>query len=316
MSKIDDSKYDLLIDQYSRQKWVFDIINQIRSGKQINILDVGGYKGKTSEFQINDIVTVCDLFDVEEPGYVKGDGRKLPFANNQFDIVVTFDTLEHVPRKDRKVFISELRRVAKKAVIVAAPFDNEKGDILRAEKALNQFHIDLYGSEHRWLKEHIDYKTPKQSEFEKIATDLKQSFVGLASNDLSIWQFVQSLYFMIDLDDDLRGRVDDVNRFYNRNLRLLDVQKDVSYRKIYVLSEDKHIINTTQKFIDQLEQSSTSKKYDFMAFGISTLGKKYRDLELHNKYLEGELIKFKKEKDDYINSSSTFLKRVFKKFKH
>lgn len=156
--KTNEDIYALPIDQYSRQKWASIIAEELREkGSVLKIIDVGGYKGKTALFQERDKVTICDLFDVNEEGYVKGDGNKLPFSDEEFDIVMSFDTYEHVPRQKRERFISELIRVSKEGVVLAAPFDTSKRSVSKAEVELNNYYVKLYNAEHRWLKEHIDY---------------------------------------------------------------------------------------------------------------------------------------------------------------
>lgn len=46
--------------------------------------------------------------------YVQGDGRNLPYTNNEFDIVFSNSVIEHVGTfEDQKRFAEEIRRVAK-----------------------------------------------------------------------------------------------------------------------------------------------------------------------------------------------------------
>ena len=283
--------YDLPIDQFSRQRWASLLIEQLQSGKApVSILDVGGYKGKTAVFHPHDHVTVCDLFDVDEPNYVKGDGRKLPFKDNSFDFVVSFDTYEHVPRSGRKVFVSELCRVARTGVIVAAPFDTADEDVLNAEKSLNQYYKDFYDKEHPWLKEHIDYKTPKQSEIEHLLNNAGATYTSFASNDLGLWELVQAIYFSIDIDEDLRGRVDDINRYYNHHLTDVDLPAGLSYRRIYFISDSQDSIDTVCSYIDSVGIMHDATKASFIAYALSIFGKKYRDVVRHRDYLDKELL--------------------------
>lgn len=281
----------LAIDQYSRQKWASIFIEQIRlNGACFKILDVGGYKGKTAEFQDKDTVIVCDLFDIEEKNYVKGDGRRLPFQDGEFDFVVTFDTYEHIPREGRDQFVQELLRVSKQGVILAAPFDNEKGAVFQAEVDLNDYHIKLYGKDHPWLKEHIEYRIPADHELNELLDTLSVSYASLPSNDLSIWTLMQTIYFSIDLDNDLRGRVDDINRYYNKDLIELDITDQQAYRKIYFFSKDKDKVSKIQGFINQQKNMmQEDSKVHFIAYALSVWGQKYRDVERYKDYLENEI---------------------------
>jgi ubiquinone/menaquinone biosynthesis C-methylase UbiE len=52
---------------------------------------------------------------------VVADLRKLPFTDNQYDIVCAFEVLEHLPYDEFENNLKELLRVAKKNVLVSLP---------------------------------------------------------------------------------------------------------------------------------------------------------------------------------------------------
>jgi SAM-dependent methyltransferase len=88
------------------------------------LLDIGcgnGYflqEAQKAGYQVHG----CDVFDeLEAKGiaYTKGDILHLPFADNSFDIVTCHHTIEHIP--DLEQAIAELKRVARKQVIVTTP---------------------------------------------------------------------------------------------------------------------------------------------------------------------------------------------------
>jgi ubiquinone/menaquinone biosynthesis C-methylase UbiE len=89
-----------------------------------SMLDVGCGRGYWANRIADDTklkVTGCDVLDhVDIKGdYVKGSIQNLPFKDNQFDIVFASHTIEHV--RDLPKAISELKRVAKKQVIIVTP---------------------------------------------------------------------------------------------------------------------------------------------------------------------------------------------------
>ena len=47
----------------------------------------------------------------------KGKGEKIPFKDSSFDIVISVDTLEHVPSEKRSLMIDEMLRVAHRECI-------------------------------------------------------------------------------------------------------------------------------------------------------------------------------------------------------
>jgi len=89
--------------------------------KRKKVLDVGcGMGNYTSIFtqHNNNNVTGLDLQNVVVDKYnnftfVQGDATKMPFADNTFDLAVSFDVIEHVPKDIR--MIEESFRVLKKS---------------------------------------------------------------------------------------------------------------------------------------------------------------------------------------------------------
>lgn len=291
--QISEKLYGLPFDQFSRQYRVAQIIDSFRRDKKpFAILDVGGYKGMTTEFQSGDDVTVVDLFkDNKMKNYVQTDGKKLPFDDNSFDFVVTFDTYEHVPRVNRKQFLSELNRVAKKGVLLAAPFDDDKRLTTKCEIGLNEYHKKLYKKQHRWLKEHIDYRIPRFLDFEKSLNAAHMRYASIASNELTVWSQLQTLQFAIELDDEYRGRVDLISRFYNRNIDRLDTpaSDELSYRRIYFIGGEKAVI-AAKTCIERMHTNRDYKaRVELILMMMDSFGVKYRDVIVHRNYLEKEV---------------------------
>ena len=99
------------------------ILNEIKDLYNKRLLDVGcggGALGKLIEGKGGN-VTYLDikLNNIKNIKGTKicGDGRYLPFKDKAFDYVVSSDVLEHLHEKDRKKFINEMIRVARKRVI-------------------------------------------------------------------------------------------------------------------------------------------------------------------------------------------------------
>jgi hypothetical protein len=121
--------YKLPFDQYQRYKLVQDIAEALRceitsKGQtwcQLTILDVGGYFQSMSghrflpmhAFLPKDQVVGLDVVESSQiEGYVQGSGMDLPFAEQTFDLVISCDTLEHLPPSSREKFLASLLRVS------------------------------------------------------------------------------------------------------------------------------------------------------------------------------------------------------------
>ena len=110
-----------------------------------------------------DAVTVVDVVECDLPGYIKGDGTALRFDDRSFDLVVSADTLEHIPQTGRAAFWRELLRVARHGVILLAPFGTP--EVENAEAVLFEYIKAELHAEHQQLKEHRDYGLPRLDEW-------------------------------------------------------------------------------------------------------------------------------------------------------
>lgn len=71
-----------------------------------------------------------------------GDGTNLPFAEESFDVITSFETLEHL--HDRRKFLSELQRVLKKNGLLILSTPNANYTKPLNGKPTNKFHIFEY----------------------------------------------------------------------------------------------------------------------------------------------------------------------------
>jgi len=163
-------------------------------GGKARLLDVGGAPGvfarhlqqRHSAWSI----TIADLYECHAERYVFGSGLALPFLDNAFDIAYCCDVLEHVPESGRPRFLSELKRVARGGVVVAAPFRHSNVDT--AESILDNLHKEILGGRHPWLREHRDNGLP---DLATTAAEFGQSTaLSLSPNaDLERWFLLQAI---------------------------------------------------------------------------------------------------------------------------
>ncbi len=102
------------------------ILNHIKKNNlsNSNILEVGsGSIGITRYFKKR--VVGADLnFDGPKLPYLKPiecSATELPFENNEFDLAISIDMIEHLNKDERTAVIAEMLRVSKKWVIVTFP---------------------------------------------------------------------------------------------------------------------------------------------------------------------------------------------------
>ena len=115
----------LPFDQYQRYRLVADFVAELERraarGTPLRVLDVGGRTALLRSFLPEADVVLVDLEPSAEPGLVLGDGSRLPFRDRSFDVVASFDTLEHVPPQARDAFVAECARVSRAHVFLRVP---------------------------------------------------------------------------------------------------------------------------------------------------------------------------------------------------
>jgi ubiquinone/menaquinone biosynthesis C-methylase UbiE len=77
--------------------------------------------------------------------FVCADAIRLPFADNTFDVVVSFETIEHI-RQCRK-FLAECRRVLKEDGSLICSTPNRRIFSPNLEKPINTFHVKEFWPE-------------------------------------------------------------------------------------------------------------------------------------------------------------------------
>lgn len=128
--------------------------------RQISILDLGSRDGRAME----DIqkrgdykrLIATDIHHRIESGieFIAHDlETKLPFKDDEFDVVICTDVLEHVERKNQ--LASEIRRVSRKHVLISLP-NTQHHKYVRGLKRGNMgkqyvFDVEDCSDRHRWV---------------------------------------------------------------------------------------------------------------------------------------------------------------------
>jgi len=235
---------ELPFDQYQRYRTVGEIVEILKreAGMEspLRVLDVGGYNPTPgfpplliAEFLPGDITYVLDTVECKEPDYIQGDGIRLPFADEAFDVVISCDTLEHVVPEHRPAFIGELLRATRHFVILTAPFDKEETRL--AERIFSEYVIRL-GWVHGALTEHLVHGLPDR---EKVCALLNReglAFISFPSGYLYNWLLMMIIkHHVLSLPDSaaLHTMID---RLYNIAFAAGD-QRAPAYREVFVIDK-------------------------------------------------------------------------------
>jgi SAM-dependent methyltransferase len=93
-----------------------------------SVLDVGIKDGYFwgGQFSVPDYVVGLDLDVWKYKNFVQGDARCLPFRDKSFHTIVCTEVLEHIEPKFRMQVLKELKRVAKKVIIISTICDDPR----------------------------------------------------------------------------------------------------------------------------------------------------------------------------------------------
>lgn len=99
---------------------------QIQSIEKLKVdsvleIGVGGKIVANSLKEYGIAVTTCD-FDSNVMPDIVADVRKLPIEDKAFDISMACQVLEHIPFEDFELGLKELKRVARKYVVISLPY--------------------------------------------------------------------------------------------------------------------------------------------------------------------------------------------------
>jgi SAM-dependent methyltransferase len=169
------------------------------------ILDAGCGEYGLAAFMPSAKITGVDILAVEDVDprldYAHGSILDLPFEDSAFDVAVSVDVFEHLAEEVRGAAVSELVRVARKAVVIAFPAGT-------AARVMDEdFKQKLDGSGQPlpdWLAEHLQRPYPKTDDVvaaieasgRKVAASIDYS-ENLAVAKFLRWSAVRSKYLYL-----------------------------------------------------------------------------------------------------------------------
>jgi hypothetical protein len=239
----------LPFDQYGRMRIAQNLILALYSeiAQQIvqpdsnqltlQVLDVGGYPGILRHFLSGGAyeVSVVDVVpdDGTIPGYRQGSGMELPYADQGFDVVTSLDTLEHIPAEHRDKFLSELKRVARYAVVLINPVQSIQADL--AEETLDDYIRWILDAQQEQLAEHRMYGLPDfdgtVAAFEREGWQTTRFPIANIHNWLLM---MVAKHYLISMRDERASAFErTLDRFYNLSFSETD-RTEPAYRGVMV----------------------------------------------------------------------------------
>lgn len=280
---------------------------------KVNILDVGGKDGQLRDFlPKNWTLTIIDPLPntTNDPHYVQGDATEMKFADKSFDFTVSLETLEHIPEEKKQKLIFEMLRISRNGLVLTAPFYSP--EVINFEQDLNKIFEMNFGRPHPWLKEHFESGLPKEYELEKLFNNNKVYFKKFSSNNLTNRSLFMGVYLIEEALSSNNSSLHPYYDFYNRNFQLLGDGLEPTYRKIYLASQNKQILDKVAE--ENFKSRKDESLYQEFVFKSLTLLSKQTEivkaiqnekaqiisqlenLNVHNKNLETTLANIKNAK--------------------
>ncbi len=230
-------------DQYQRYRLAAEIITTLQQAAgdpaaPWRILDVGGYFPPRDgvlplpNFLPDDDTLVVDTMEYAGPNYQQASGTELPFETGSFDVVISCDTLEHIPSASRNDFLTELRRVARRALILIAP--HALPGVRQAEHVLAEM-LTVIKQTNQMLDEHFQYGLPVPALVDAYLAENQIAHVAFESGYLPRWQLMMLLkHQLISLPNTHETHIR-LDQTYNPRFYLHD-QRAPGYRRAYVIA--------------------------------------------------------------------------------
>ena len=287
--EIKNEKLDLPFDLYTRNILISKLVNGVRNKRKLKILDVGGRSGQLKDFFKEDKCYVLDLRESErrEEIYIVGDIRDAPLKNSSFDVVISSDLYEHIPREDRLKTVSEMLRLSKNFIVLGAPFYSK--EVEEAERKAYNFFLKNTGEPHPWLKEHIENGLPSRDELEDFLIEKGYEFYILETNNISNWLLLQFLTFYAYNYGLPEEKVSKVYRYYNENFVDLGDFLEPTYRKIFLVGKRGTLPTLELKIDKSVDESKRQNLLSLVFDCIAEINTVVHEKDNHIRNLESTL---------------------------
>lgn len=163
------------INRFDRYSFAVNEIKKMESN--LSVLDMGAGGEGISYF--SNLLEKCEffLFDIKKDAFkglrnkqaIIGDGCRLPFKDKAFDVVVSIDAVEHIPKFIRHSLYTELQRVCKKRLIITCPLQSKDG-VFQGRKydvIFQHFYEQAHGTKEPNTAQHIASNHPTLDEINR-----------------------------------------------------------------------------------------------------------------------------------------------------
>lgn len=290
------------------------LINAIREGGNLRILDAGSRSGYLQYFLPEDIIINLDINLLPDDAHLVGDVLKLPFQSETLDFTLSLDVLEHIPPSSRRNLWSEMARVSRDCFLIGAPFRNQ--EVETAEKKVNDFFRQVTGSGNQFLVEHINFGLPELEEVLGWVKQCNYQSIVLPNSYLPRWMLMMCLNAFLSVIPETGELIDTVNSLYIRQFELFD-NAFPAYRRLVLVSKT----GSLQEDVIRRRFVSPPEPADFQEQQWESLNQIFQTIVASRKRLYFQLtrqLEIERKRYDRVSRElnyikSTFSYRLFKK---
>ena len=237
-----------------------------------------------------------EKYGTKNLSFIQGNIASLPFGDASFDVVISFETVEHVDEKTQKDFLKEIQRVLKTNGVLIMSTPNKKiyTDLVHG---VNCFHVkEFYKQEymdflHKEFQDvavylqypQLTYVLTNQeivcTECENIHMDECRYYIAVCSNAIITKKdYVDSVpnsdmyYFLSRYSHDLEKQLEQEAETRNRFEKMLTAGLNDAKQYVKHLESDMQVLRTAIQ--DRDEQLAESRAYvEHLETDIQTLKK-------------------------------------------
>ena len=261
--------------------------------------------------------------------YKRSSVTALPFKDDFFDVVVSFETIEHIGEEDQELFMSEIKRVLKKdgKLIISTP---DKQIYNKEGESHNEFHIkEFYANEfYNFLKsrfEHVNFLYQRNEICNIISGSICNEVKIIRKNYLDSTQGKYVIAVCSDQEVKQKSCASvqiHTGEFHKRLQRILDLQKEVEEKNKWAFSLKETISSLEGKLkqakeeLAQLQENLASSEAEKKRLVDEKfeMADRLKNAEASIKALEEELENTPQEDHDRLIGLQKELKKREKKY--
>lgn len=204
MNTNDTNKINYFASDYEdKNRWMsyWHQIKEVSDFSPKNVLVIGKGNGLISEYlKLAGIkIVVLDIDETLKPDVIAS-VLKMPFSDNEFDVVLCAEVLEHLPYNEFNKALSEIKRVAKIGAVISLPHFGPAIRFFLKIPFLPELKFILklpYPIKHQFKGEHYWEIGKKGYLLKRIKNDIKKSGFAI-ENDYIVFENPLHHFFVLN----------------------------------------------------------------------------------------------------------------------